>query len=537
MKKPLVILFLMISITALSQQKERPNIIIILADDMGFSDLGCFGSEIPTPNLDKLAQNGIRINQFYNTARCCPTRASLLTGLYAHQAGVGHMTEAIDNNPAYEGYLNKNCVTIGEAMHDAGYFTIMTGKWHVGHKPGQRPADRGFDRSLNSPAGGFYFNDSTKNKLFLNGQEITDKNIFGDNWYTTDLWTTYSLRFIDEAKKNDKPFMLYLAENAPHFPLQAPEADIQKFRGRYMKDWELLRKERYERQIKMGLIDKSYSLTPNNPLIPVWDSLTTEKKKQYNDMMAIYAAVVTHLDKAVGDLVDGLKKRNLFDNTVIIFISDNGGNAEPGVAGMYKGEHPGGPNSAVHIGQCWAQLNNTPFWLYKHHTSEGGIASPFILSWPAGIPSSLNGKILNRIGHVIDIMPTCLELGKGKYPSTYQSNSIQPEEGISLVPIITEKNILRTKPIFWEHEGNRAMRKGKYKIVSNVNEPWQLYDMEKDRTELHDLSALQPQLLKSMVDEYEIWYKKVNAQPYFKEPKRWQYSILDALKDKSDSPD
>lgn len=522
-------LFAVLSSTSICAQ-QKPNIIVILADDMGFSDIGCFGGEIPTPNIDKLAQNGIRINQFYNAARCCPSRASLLTGVYSQQAGVGFMTAPRENNPAYQGYLNRNSVTLGEAMQQAGYFTIMAGKWHVGHKPGQRPADRGFIRSLNAPAGGFYYNDGPKSKLFLNGNDITAKDSLPTDWYATDLWTSYSLKSIDEAVQNKKPFMLYLAEVAPHFPLQAPEDEIAKFRGKFMKGWKVLREERYARQIKMGLIDKSWKLPPSNPLIPKWESLSEENKKQYDDMMAIYAAVISRLDKAVGDLVDGLKKRNLFDNTVIIFISDNGGNAEPGVEGAYKGEHPGGPNSTVHIGQCWAELTNTPFWLYKHHTSEGGIASPFIMSWPAGISKSLNSKILNEVAHVSDIMPTCLELGKGKYPTIYNGNKIQPGEGVSMVPIVTAKKIKRTNPIYFEHEGNRAMRKGKWKIVSNLTEPWQLYDMEKDRTELHDLSAAQPQLLKDMIAEYEVWYKRVGAQPYFTKKVKWQYSILDAVK-------
>lgn len=518
---------------AIAYSQKRPNIIVILADDMGFSDISCFGGEVSTPNIDMLAKNGIRINQFYNAARCCPSRASLLTGLYSQQAGVGFMNAAVENNPAYQGYLNKSSVTLGEAMQQAGYFTIMAGKWHVGHKPGQGPADRGFKRSLSAATGGFYYNDGPKSKLYLNGDSVTDNDMLPADWYATDLWTDYSLKFIDEAAQTKKPFMLYLAEVAPHFPLQAPEDEIAKFRGKYMKGWEVLRQERYARQIKMGLIDKSWKLPPSNPLIPKWDTLSMESKRKYDDMMAIYAAVISRLDKAVGDLVDGLKKRNLFDNTVIIFISDNGGNAEPGVEGAYKGEHPGGPKSAVNIGQCWAELTNTPFWLYKHHTSEGGIASPFIMSWPAGISNSLNGKILDEVAHVSDIMPTCLELGKGKYPDTYNGNKIQAAEGVSMVSIVTGKKIKRAAPIFFEHEGNRAMRKGKWKIVSNLNEPWQLYDMEKDRTELHDLSATNPGLLKDMIAEYEVWYKRVGAQPYFKKTLKWYYGILDAQAQKN----
>lgn len=508
-----------------AQNSTRPNIIVILADDMGFSDIGCFGSEIPTPNLDKLASNGLRLNQFYNTGRCCPTRASLLTGLYAHQAGVGYMTEAMNNNPSYQGYLNKTSVTIGEVLRNNGYFTAMAGKWHVGHKEGMRPSDRGFDRSLNAAAGGFYFSQDVKAKIFLNGKPVSEKDNLPKDWYSTDLWTDYSLKFIDEAKKESKPFFLYLAYNAPHFPLQAPEDEIQKFRGKYSKDWELIRKERYERQIKMGVISKDYPLTPKNPLIPDWESLSPEKKKQYDDMMAIYVATITRLDKSIGDLIEGLKNRNQLTNTVIMFMSDNGGNAEPGVEGIYKGNQPGAVNSVVHVGQPWAAVNNTPFWLYKHHTSEGGIASPFIISWEGGLPDNLKGKINGTPAHVIDILPTCLSFANGTYPKNYNGNLITPFEGKSLFPLIKGKSMKHNQPIFWEHEGNRAMREGKWKIVSNLNEPWQLYNIDKDRTELKDLSKQYPEKINELLKLYEKWYEKVGAKPYFDKPKPWQFSI------------
>jgi arylsulfatase len=247
-------------------------------------------------------------------------------------------------------------------------------------------------------------------------------------------------------------------------------------------------------------------------------------------MMAVYAAVVHHLDKSIGDLVDGLKKRNLFDNTVIIFISDNGGNPEPGIEGIYTGTNPGASNTPLHIGQCWAEVNNTPFWLYKHHTSEGGIASPCIISWPNGLSPKLKGKSSNQVAHIIDIMPTFLDLAKGKYPETHNGFPIIPMQGITMAPLFDGKALRRSKPLFWEHEGNRAMRLGKWKIVSNVNEPWQLYNMEKDRTELNDLASAYPKKLHEMVSNYSVWYEAVNANPYFTKPKKWQYFIHDAQK-------
>ncbi|HSD08282.1 arylsulfatase, partial [Flavobacterium sp.] len=427
----LSIAFLFVLGTGYSQNK--PNIIVILADDLGFSDLGCYGSEIPTPNLDKLAQNGVRFTNFYNTARCCPTRASLLTGLYSHQAGVGHMTKDLGaDHPSYRGQLTDSNVTVGEVLKGAGYFTAISGKWHVGLEHGAVPWKRGFDRSLVSPAGGFYYA-TDKSRLFLNGEELkNDSEKLPKNWYTPDLYTDFGLRFIDDAAKEKKPFLLYLAHNAPHFPLQAPQEDIAKFKGKYLKGWEKLKQERYERQIKLGLIDPSWELPPINPNVTKWESLSQEEKVRYDNMMAIYAAVITRLDKSVGDLVEGLKKRGLFENTVILFVSDNGGNAEPGIEGKFEGDLPGSAQSSVYIGQGWAEAACTPFWAYKHHTHEGGVSSPGIVSWPAGIPASRNGKFEKQPAHIIDIMATLIDLGQASYPAKYNEHTIIPYQGTSL---------------------------------------------------------------------------------------------------------
>lgn len=504
--------------------QKKPNVIVILADDLGYADLGCYGGEIPTPNLDKLAQNGVRFTNFYNTARCCPTRAALLTGVYSHQAGIGHMMDDRGaDHPAYRGQLNHNSVTIAEVMKGAGYFTAMSGKWHVGHQHGVYPSNRGFDRSLHAPAGGFYYAGGNNAKLFLNGQEVTnDSNALPKGWYSTDLWTNYGLRFIDEAVAKKKPFMLYLAHNAPHFPLQAPEEEIAKFRGKYLKGWEKLRQERYEKQIKLGLIDPSWKLPPINPNVKRWDSLSDDEKKRYDDIMAIYAAVISRLDKSIGDLVEGLKKRGVFDDTVILFVSDNGGNAEPGIEGRYEGDQPGNAKSTVFLGQGWAEAACTPFWAYKHHTHEGGISSPGIVSWPAGIPASRNGRFERQPAHIIDIMATLVDLGNANYPTTFAGQPIQPLEGTSLKPAFTGKPVNRKNPIFWEHEGNRAVRDGKWKLVAEKTEKWQLYDVEKDRTELNDLSDKEPEVARKLVAKYEAWYKRVGAEEYDKTFK-WFY--------------
>lgn len=505
-------------------QQQRPNIIVILADDLGYADLGSFGGEIPTPNLDKLAENGVRLTNFYNTARCCPTRAALLTGLYSHQAGIGHMMEDKGaDHPAYRGHLNNNTVTIAEVLKSAGYFTAMTGKWHVGQPYGVVPWKRGFDRSLNAPAGGFYYKDGANAKLFLNGEELQrDSDKLPENWYSTDLWTDFGLKFIDEALGEKKPFLLYLAHNAPHFPLQAPEDEIAKFRGKYKEGWSKLRESRYKRQLELGLIDPSWKLPPINPKVPDWESLSAEDRDKYDDIMAIYAAVISRLDQSIGDLVAGLEKRGVFDNTVILFVSDNGGNAEPGAEGRYEGEYPGSAQSTVFLGQGWAEAACTPFWAYKHHAHEGGIASPAIVSWPNGIPASRNGTFERQPAHVTDILITLADLAGANYPQTYKDNPIIPTVGTSLVPAFQGKQIARQSPIFWEHEGNRAVLDGKWKLVAERSENWQLYDLQADRTELRNVIESNPEKGERLKSLYEAWYKEVGAEPYDKDFK-WFY--------------
>jgi arylsulfatase A-like enzyme len=505
---------------ATAEPPKKPNIVVVLVDDMGFSDIGCYGGEIPTPNLDRLAQEGVRFTQFHNTARCCPSRASLLTGLYPHQAGVGHMTDEQDDAsgsplPGYAGRLNDHCVTIAEALKSAGYFTAMTGKWHVGQNYGVTPWGRGFDRTLTCAAGGFYFpEDPDGGPLYLNGENIgRTGGSLPAQWYSTDLWTAYGLKFVDEAQTARKPFFLYVAYNAPHFPLQAPADEIARWRGKYMAGWDKLREARYERQIKMGLIDKSWPLSPRLPAVPAWDSLTPAQQDRYDHIMAIYAAVVQHMDTDVGRLVDGLKQRGVLDNTLILFLSDNGGNAESGPNGRLEGADPGGPKSTVFVGQCWATLSNTPFVRYKHYTDEGGIATPLIAHWPQGIPASHDGKLESQPGHIIDLMPTCLDVAGAAYPKTFHGQPITPEQGVSLVPAFSGKKITRTQPIFWEHEGNRAILADPWKLVAVNAQPWRLYNIVTDRTEQHDLAAAQPDRVKAMAAQWQHWAAASNVLP------------------------
>ena len=491
----------------------RPNIIVILVDDMGWSDISCYGSEIPTPNLDALARNGLRFTQFYNTGRCCPTRASLLTGLYPHQAGVGHMVEDA-GLPGYQGRLNDRCVTLAEVLRPAGYFTAMSGKWHVGQNQGVVPWERGFERSLNAPAGGFYYHDSARTELFLNGQNVGRGGTNGvpKEWYSTDLWTEYGLKFIDEARAANKPFFLYLAHNAPHFPLQAPPEDIAKFRhGIYTNGWDKLREERYARQKRMGLIDPAWALSERPPEVKDWNDVSAEQKERFDHIMSIYAACVWHMDKSIGVLTDALRQRGVLDNTLILFMSDNGGNAESGPNGRLEGATPGAADSMVYCGQSWATLENTPYRRYKHFNHEGGIATPLIVHWPAGVPAK--GEFRSQPGHLVDIMATVVDVGGAQYPTECKGKPIPPMEGRSLVPAFADKPIQRDG-LYWEHEGNAAVRVGDWKLVRKGGKgAWELYDLRTDRTELHDLAAAQPDKAKALAAQWGAWARRAQVIP------------------------
>ena len=397
---------------AAPQTSGRPNVVIILVDDMGWSDIGGYGGEIATPNLDALAASGVRFTQFYSTPRCSPSRATLLTGLYPHQAGMGHLDNVVrEGSSGTTGRLNDRSVTIAEVLREAGYFTAMSGKWHLGQHNGSPPWQRGFDRVLNLRAGGMFF----PNQNFQGGDELTKRGqeplyldgrptrttapVLGRNWYTTFLWTDFALKFIDEAQKAGKPFFLYLPHNAPHFPLMAPAELIAKYRGRYKAGWDRLRNARYRRQIEMGMIQARWPLSPREPDSPAWESLSPETQDRFDQLMAVYAAMIEAIDTSVGTLVEGLRARGALDNTLILFLSDNGGNAESGPGGRVEGSAPGGPDSNLYLGMNWAALTTTPFRRFKHFTHEGGIATPLIAHWPQGIAAPQRARTPARTPH------------------------------------------------------------------------------------------------------------------------------------------
>lgn len=494
--------------------QQRPNIIVILADDMGFSDIGSFGGEIPTPNIDALAANGIRFTQFYNAARCSPSRASLLTGLYPHQTGLGHLAgRTLPNAQGVRGELLTRGVTAAEVLGASGYFTAMAGKWHLAMKPGTTPWVRGFQRSLTSPVGALYYPDQKarqgpQHTVFINGRKLlaSSPEVGKDYWYSSDMFVDWSVRFAREAKAEGKPFFLYLPMVAAHFPLMAPPEDVARFKGKYMAGWEKLRAARFARQKQLGIIPADAKLTAPLPVTYDWDKLSAADKERFDTIMAVYAATISRMDKAIGDLVAQLKANGQYDNTLILFLSDNGGNAESGPDGQLRGEgRPGGPQSIVWAGLNWATLQNTPFRYFKHYMDEGGIATPLIAHWPKGIDARLNGTMVREPGHLIDVMPTLVELAGASYPAQFKGHDILPEEGRSLAPAFHGAKLKRSVPIFWEHEGNRAVRDGKWKLMAQFDQPWRLYDIDTDRSETRDLAAQHPDLVKRMAAQWEAW--------------------------------
>jgi len=509
------------AVRAESSRADRPNIILIMADDMGFSDLGCYGGEIDTPNLDRLAAHGLRFTQFYNAARCCPTRAALLTGLYPHQAGIGHMVADL-GHPSYRGYLHDRCVTLAEALKPAGYATLCTGKWHVGSAPGHWPLDRGFDRFWGTPAGGgVYFKDAVQIRtevFFVHGAQRLDPP---DDMYVTDTFTRHALEFVEEAvTQTRRPFFLYLPHIAPHWPLQAKPADIAKYAGRYDVGWDAVRERRFARQKEMGLLPQNTVLSPRDPQAKAWNEMPEAARRELARRREIYAAQIDCLDQNVGRLVAKLKELGQFDNTLILFLSDNGCSAEGGPGGFSRGREgaPLGTGlSYASAGLEWANAADTPFRRFKMDTYEGGITTPLIAHWPRGIDGP---RFVHPPGHIIDLMPTLLDVAGASYPAEFQGRPILPMEGRSLAPLFRGETREGHEALFWEHQGNRAVRQGRWKLVAAHKGPWELYDLEADRTELHDLAAQHPEKVRELQALYERWADRCGVQPWpLKKPK------------------
>lgn len=503
---------------ALRAQDTRPNIILIMVDDMGYSDLGCFGSEIPTPNLDRLAENGVRYTQFYTTARSCPTRASLMTGLYPHQAGIGGMSEdPYDKTKrersehdhgtvGYRGFLNKNCVTIAEVLREAGYHTYMVGKWHLGMDGMEKwPLQRGFDRFYGILSGASsYLCPQGDRGLTLDNSELPPPQ---PPYYTTDAFTDHAIEFMESNRQDGKPFFTYVAYNAPHWPLQAKDADIEKFIGKYDEGWETIRERRYNRMLELGIIDESWGLAEWESRS--WSELTEEERRHSALRMSVYAAQVYCMDYNVGRILDYLDRTGQRDNTLIIFLSDNGACAEPytetghgTIADINKATNWVAPS----YGLPWAQVSNTPLRKYKVRAYEGGLSTGLMLSWPEKF-GVYSGELRHNVGFLPDIMATCIDAAATSYPTTFHGgNPIHPLEGTSLFAALADPQAELHDYIFGEHFDNRYVRHGDWKAVKDqTTTEWELFFIPADRSERNDLSATHPEILSALVAKWQQW--------------------------------
>ncbi|TVS15271.1 MAG: arylsulfatase [Planctomycetaceae bacterium] len=465
-----------ISSSVLATEPPRPNIIVVMLDDLGFSDLGCYGAEIETPHIDRLARQGLRFSQFYNTAKCESSRVCLLSGLYTYQAGYRALDRA---------------VTFAELLREAGYFTAMSGKWHLESEP----TERGFQHYFGhlSGATNFFTGDDT---FRLDGQAWSE---FDEDFYTTDAFTDYAIRYVDQAVDRQQPFFVYIAHNAPHYPLQAPEADVMKYRGRYRIGWDQLRQDRYQRQVAMGMIDARWALSPRPDYLPAWDSLNEQQQDWEDFRMAAYAAMVDRVDQNMGRLVQHLADRDLLENTLILLFSDNG--ACPFERTRGDQYMPWDPRSYWTYDVGWAHAGNTPFRWYKQNQHEGGIASPLVAHWPDGLRTE-PGTITHQPAHLIDILPTLVELAGAEYPERFDGRAITPVQGRSLVPIFQGEQRIGHEWLYFQFSDNRALRRGDWKIVSARGGPWELYDLAADRTELNDLADQHPDKVQELAQQW-----------------------------------
>ncbi len=520
---------------------DKPNVILILADDMGFSDLGVTGSEIRTPNIDALAAGGVMLSAMYNCARCCPTRASLLTGLYPHNAGVGHMGTDL-GTPAYQGFLRNDSATIAEHLRANGYATLMSGKWHVagaleprdvdnwriGDVEHPTPRQRGFDRFYGIMDGATHFF-SPHHMLEDDGRIET----FPDDFYFTDAITDKAIGMIEGACADEKPFFLYLAHAAPHWPLHAHPEDIARYDGVYAKGWDHTRGARHEEMNGLGIFPRNWDISPRDDDVHSWSD---ERSRDWEaSKMAVYAAMVDRMDQSIGTLTTALKRLGQLENTLILFLSDNGGCAEfmaedgwakfhPDVTndgrkitmGNVTGLTPGDAQTFQSYDKPWANVSNAPFRLFKHYVHEGGISTPLIAHWPDGFKSDgfKPGGIAHAPCHVVDILPTILDAAGARYQTEVGGHDIQPHQGESLIGLFRGKDWQRAEPIFWEHEGNAAIRAGQFKLVRLNGRPWELYDIEADRTELNNIAGSNAPIEDDLIRQYNDWAERIGAMDW-----------------------
>lgn len=522
---------------------DRPNIIVVLLDDLGYSDLGCYGGEIDTPNIDALAEGGVRFESFYNSARCCPSRASLMTGLYPPQTGIASFTTREPHptrGPAYLGRLNDRCVTLGETLGNAGYSCYYVGKWHLHNETG--PTQRGFEEFY-----GYAFDhshDQWDADYYVRLPEGRKKEIDRPQgeFYATDVFNEYALEFIKQGQRRDQPWFVFLGHSSPHFPVQAPPESADKYFETYLRGWDVLREERYARMQRIGLVDGNRWTFTNRSLVPVdrediangfpgkpnpaWASIGEPRRKDLARRMALFAAMVEHVDRGIGQILDHLRDTGDLDNTLIMLLSDNGAcyewgpygfdeRSRQGVTILHTGEalqKMGGPGSYHSYGSGWANLGNTPFRLYKHFTHEGGTATPFIAHWPQGIRKA--GTWVRERGHIIDVMPTLRAAAEADYPLNFAGRTVQPEEGVNLLPVFNGES-LPDRPLYFEHQAARGLIQGDWKAVWGKRMPeeidWELYNLKNDRSETTNLAERYPDRIRSMADDWERYAERTGV--------------------------
>lgn len=519
---------LLISWAAASiEAADRPNVVLIMVDDMGFSDPGCYGGEVDTPNLDALAENGLRFSQFYNTARCWPTRAALMTGRYPHQAGHAMMFGP-DAPPGYQGTSRQRGLFLSEMLQLAGYRNYHVGKWHLhsrmeaAERPqlvrrstgydASWPLHRGFDRSYCVKSQNNFFN---PNLLFDEDQPVRRPGGDGD-YYITEAFTDRAVKYLQEHARRhaDQPFFVYLAHTAPHFPLHALPADIERHRERYRQGWDVIRKQRLARQKEMGLLD--CRLSPRDEEAAAWSSLTADEQENWATRMAIHAGMIHCVDRGIGRLVRQLKAMNAFENTLILFLSDNGASAEYIVRGDGHDPQadPGSGATYLCLEVGWSNASNTPFRQHKMWTHEGGIATPLIAHWPNGLEPALRGGITHQVGHVIDIVPTVLEIAETDPPDHFDGIAVPDVTGRSLLPILRGESRQPHEFLFWEHVGNRALRQGDWKLVGEDGGDWELYDLSADRSETTNLASEHPDRVARMAHTWQAYADETGVVPW-----------------------
>jgi arylsulfatase len=527
--------------------KDRPNVIVVLVDDMGYSDLGSFGGEVRTPNIDLLAGEGLRFTQNYNSARCCPSRASLLTGLYSHQAGIANFTGGDKSDrfgPAYLGKLNKNCVTLAEVLKQAGYATYGVGKWHVGHEA--LPTDRGFDEYYGYVRGHSASQWNPKNNQRLPEGREKEFSYEDGKYYATDVFSDYAVEFIKQAESKESPFFLYLAHSSPHFPLEAPAETRDSYLKIYREGWDKLREKRYQRQKEIGLITDAWKFTGLSEVPsdrddianhyagkqnPKWKNLPDDRKEDLVYRMATFAAMIEHVDRGIGRIIAKLKEQGKLQNTLILFTSDNGACYEWGPFGfdrssrqgftkLHQGEDlgkVGGPGTYHSVGSGWSCLSNTPLRMYKHFNHEGGNCSPLIAHWPDGIRKP--DQWVRSPVHLIDFMPTILEATDARYPNTFDGEKIHTLEGFSMMPFFQGSQEAKPRTLFFDHFDSSAIRKGDWKLVrgnTRYNDrKWELYNLAKDRCETVDLIESKPELTNKLKEEWLSWAIRMKINPYY----------------------